>query len=485
VITTAGGSSTPLAGAYTYNGSTASGGTVTLKKTTSLIGNYPEQVSGTGWAVHGDTSVTLNQCASTTYSSAMCDAANQVSVTLGTGKLAGTFKGAVIDLAVGVIDSNGDTCGVAGSTTCYVVVVGNTGDSTASGALSFTLPSFLVKKTTGLLGNYVDAIKASGFPIGDTVVAQECDATVSVPSTVSTHCDAATQVSGTTPGTKGTAIFSPGVTLRVGSAYSDSASETCQVGGTCDIGVTDANNSAVGASLSVGFTSPIVLALKETTNVVGNYVDAVKVASFPIGDTIVAQECDASVSVPSTVSTHCDAATQISGPSGAKGTVTFSPTGVTLRVGGGYSDASGGTCPVGGTCDIGLTDANNSAIGVSVAVTFATPTATVRESSNVAANYVDKVTAGEFPAGDTVTAQECDANVNAANLAAHCDSATQISGTGGVKVAFTAAGVTVLVGGAYSDSAGGTCLAGGSCDIVVNDSTHSGSFIAIPIGLAG
>ena len=217
---------------------------------TALIGNYPDKVSGTGWAAQGDTTVTLNQCASTAYSSATCDAANQVTVTLGTGMLAGTFKNAVIDLAVGVIDSNGDTCGVAGSTTCYVVVVGNTGDSTSSGALSFTLPSITVKKTTGVLGNYVDGVKAVGFPIGDTVVAQECDASVSVPGTVSTNCDAATQISGTS-GTNGKVTFTPtGVTLRVGSAYSDSAGGTCQLGGTCNVGVTDSDNSAIGVSVS-------------------------------------------------------------------------------------------------------------------------------------------------------------------------------------------------------------------------------------------
>ena len=63
-------SSTPLANAYTYNGSVTPGGTVALAKSTALIGNYPEKVSGTGWAVNGDTTVTLNECASTTYSAA-------------------------------------------------------------------------------------------------------------------------------------------------------------------------------------------------------------------------------------------------------------------------------------------------------------------------------------------------------------------------------------------------------------------------------
>ena len=104
VSTTSGGMSTPLADGYTYNASTAPGGAVTLYKSTALIGNYPEKVSGTGWGLI-DTCVTLNECASTTYSAATCDASNQVSVTLGTGRAAGTFKNAVFDLAVGMIDS--------------------------------------------------------------------------------------------------------------------------------------------------------------------------------------------------------------------------------------------------------------------------------------------------------------------------------------------------------------------------------------------
>ena len=142
-------------------------------------------------------------------------------VPVGTGRSAGIFKNAVIDLAMGTIDTNGDTCGLAGSAPCYVVVVGNTGDSTASGALGFTAPSFTVKKTTDVLGNYVDSVKAVDFPIGDTIVAQECDASALVPSTVSTHCDSATQISGTT-GASGKVTFSPtGVKLGVGGAYSD------------------------------------------------------------------------------------------------------------------------------------------------------------------------------------------------------------------------------------------------------------------------
>ena len=111
---------------------------------------------------------------------------------------------------------------------------------------------------------------------------------------------------------------------------------------------------------------------------------------------------------------------------------------------------------------------------------------TLKEASNVPPNYVDRVTATKFPVGDTVTAEECDSTVTSANLATHCDNATQITGTvsaaGGV--AFSPTGVTVLVGGAYSDTAGGTAPAGGTGDIVVNDSTDSGFYVASPVGLA-
>ncbi len=483
VSTTGGGTSAPLANAYTYNGSVTPGGTVALAKTIDLIGNYPDKVSGTAWG--SDTTVTLNQCATTTYSAATCDATNQVSVTLGTGRAAGIFKNALIDLAVGVIDTNGDTCGVAGSATCDVVVVGNTGDTTASGALTFTLPSFAVRKTIGVLGNYVDGLKATGFPIGDTIVAQECDGTVSVPTTVSTHCDATTQISGTA-GDNGAVILTP--TLRVDGAYADPAGGMCLVAGSCDIGVTDADNGAIGASVSVGFATQ-TMSLKETTNVLGNYVDPLKAGGFPIGDTVVAQECDSSVVIPSTVSSDCDSATQVSGTVGASGKVTFSSTGVTLRAGSAYTDTASGMCPFGGTCEVLVSDTTNPSVGLDEAVTFATPTASVKEATNVQPNYVDKVTAGELPVGDTVTAQECDANVTSANLGTNCDSATQITGTvgGNGKVTFTAAGVRVLVGSSYGtdgmDSAGGTCPAGGSCDIVINDST-SGAYVAVPIGLA-
>ena len=120
-----------------------------------------------------------------------------------------------------------------------------------------------------LLGNYVDGVKATGFPIGDTVVAQECDASVSVPSTVSTHCDAATQISGNGGNQRHSGGFSshrrdpPGRKRLLGQRCWD-----LRYRGSCDIVVTDSGNSAYGSSTAVGFATPIVT-VKKTTAVIG------------------------------------------------------------------------------------------------------------------------------------------------------------------------------------------------------------------------
>jgi hypothetical protein len=365
-VTAPGGTSAanPPGDQFTY-GSPA-GGTVALKKTTSLIGNYPEQVSGTGWKA--DTTVTLNECATTFYSAATCDAANQKNVTLGTGKLAGIFKAQVIDLAVGVIDTHGDTCGVAGSVPCYVVVVGNSGDATASGALGFTAPHFATKATAKIIGNYPDPIKAGGFPIGDTIVAQECDSSVSVPSTVATNCDTATDISMTASATGG-AIFSPGLVLRVGSAYSDTAGGTCPPGGTCEIVVTDMQNPSIGLEVSVSFATPAVF-LHKTTSVPANYVDGVKGSYLPAGDTITATECDSAVTSANTA-TNCDSATQVSATVAANGKVVFS-SGVPVRDGSSYTDTAGVPVNPGGSAVIVINDSDNSSgFYIAVPITLA------------------------------------------------------------------------------------------------------------------
>ena len=71
----------------------------------------------------------------------------------------------------------------------------------------------------------------------------------------------------------------------------------------------------------------------------------------------------------------------------------FSPTGVKLLEGSAYSDSGNGACPVGGSCEVLVSDSDNLSIGTDVAFTFAVPTATAHETANVAANYIDKVTA--------------------------------------------------------------------------------------------
>lgn len=346
-----------------------SGGTLSISKSSGLIGHYADKVSGTGWAGNGDTSVTLNECATTYYSAGSCDSANQVNVTLGTADKLGKFSNAPIALATGTIDTNDDTCGIAGSNPCYIVVVGNTGDSTSSATLGFTTPTMVVKKTTAVLGNYFEKITAGHFPIGDTVIAQECDGSVTVPETVATNCDTATAITGSV-GTNGKVTFNPtGVTLLMGSVYSDNAGGTCSPGGTCDIVVTDTDNSTIGLSAEVTFAAPAAVA-KKITGVSANYVDKITTVDFPIGDTVTAQECDSAVDPATNLATDCDTAGAITSTVGASGKVAFSPTGVTVVDGASYVESGTGTVTAGGTADIVVNDAM-SGLSVIIPITLA------------------------------------------------------------------------------------------------------------------
>ena len=118
---------------------------------------------------------------------------------------------------------------------CFIVALGNTGDSSSSGPLSFSVPTVTAKNTTDVLGNTVDRLTATGFPAGDKVVALECGLHVHVPSAVPDHCDSATSISGVAS-KRGRVSFSPsGITLLVGSAFADSAHSKCPAGGTCEI----------------------------------------------------------------------------------------------------------------------------------------------------------------------------------------------------------------------------------------------------------
>ena len=293
------------------------GGSVVVNKLTNLVGNKSIEVSGSGWKVNGDASVTIHECASTYYSPSSCDTTNQASASVDTNPASkvGDVPKTGFMVATGIIDADGDTCGLTGSPACYIVMVGSTGDETAGTALGFTAPSITVKQTSDVLGNHVDAIKAKGFPFGDTVVAEECDDSVVVPTSVATDCDAGTAISGTA-NAGGTVTFTaPGVALRVDGAYSDGASGACPTGGTCQIAVTDSDNPAIGLSLPVTFATPSV-SLKKSTDVASGYADKVTAEDFPVGDTVTARECDSSVDPANDLATACDPATAITGTVG-------------------------------------------------------------------------------------------------------------------------------------------------------------------------
>jgi hypothetical protein len=71
-------------------------------------------------------------------------------------------------------------------------------------------------------------------------------------------------------------------------------------------------------------------------------------------------------------------------------------------------------------------------------------------------------------------------------LATNCDTATEISGTAGPTgtVAFGSPGLTIQVGGGYTESGTGSVYPGGQANIVVTDTSNPGLFVVIPITLA-
>ena len=87
------------------------------------------RVSGSYWYLKDDTSVGLYQCASATFAVGSCDVGNAISAAV---KKSGVFKTVKMQLVVGSVDSAGDSCGLSTSATCFVVAVGNTGDSVAA-----------------------------------------------------------------------------------------------------------------------------------------------------------------------------------------------------------------------------------------------------------------------------------------------------------------------------------------------------------------
>ena len=267
--------------------------------------------------------MTLYECAGPTYVKSLCDSSNAVQVVLGfSGAKSGTFKDAVITLVTGDITKKA-TCGLAESSPCSIVASDGFGDSN-SAPLAFKVPEITVKETDSVVGNSSHPVKVKGFPIGDTVVAQECDRTVRVPNTVATHCDPATQITGTA-GARGRVTFTPSqLKILVGTAYADAAGRSCSFGRVCAIAVTDSTNAAFDSKVAITTAAPSAKVAK-ATNVRAGQVDQVKADGFPVGDTVVAVQCERSVKVPDTTAADCDPSTQVSGLASGNGKVAFAP----------------------------------------------------------------------------------------------------------------------------------------------------------------
>ncbi len=229
------------------------GGSVIVSPATRF-GNSNERVSGSGWANYTDTSVAIRQCATPLYDANRCDVSDVVNATLKTRPAAklGTFPPTQLTVRVGTVDAAGDTCGLTTSGTCYVVVTGDLGDTTSM-PLAFAPPTASLAKSTNVVTNFIDKVRTKHFPIGDTVVAQQCDADAIAGVNMASHCDGTTAISGqVTP--SGTVRFTPtGITMRTGNAYADIAAETCDSTTNCQIIVTDQNNPSIAIPLPVGF----------------------------------------------------------------------------------------------------------------------------------------------------------------------------------------------------------------------------------------
>jgi hypothetical protein len=113
------------------------------------------------------------------------------------------------------------------------------------------------------------------------------------------------------------------------------------------------------------------------------------------------------------------------------------------------------------------------------AIALATPTVTVGPIRVAAGTgHTLTVAAKHFPIGDTVEAVECDSNFLGGSVTDNCDAATRITGTVsafGTVVGSPTTKITVLTSStapAYSDTAGGSCSAGGpSCFVYTSDTS--------------
>jgi hypothetical protein len=219
------------------------GGTLKLK-TTKLIGNTEDKISGTGWT--HDTSVRYYECSTTYYTTSSC---SQLPPSTDQTLSKAAFKNHVVKLLVGPVGGHENPCGLAGGVTCDLVVVGNSEDETASAPLSFKVPTATVKLSEEVPSGYVEKIKAANFPAGETVTASECDAEANS-SNLGSHCGKPISA---TAGKSGKPKFAEGLKILTGAGYEETGGGTgkCEPGGTCAIAVYDAGKPSTAVIIPI------------------------------------------------------------------------------------------------------------------------------------------------------------------------------------------------------------------------------------------
>ena len=214
----------------------------------ALVGHRKIRVTGTGWAAHGDTSVTAIECAGPVMAPTIACTGSVRAAIRRKGTHAGGFATSFTLRTGPIDDATGAICGVVGSGNCYLVVMGSSGDTTSE-LLPFALATATLAKNTYVPDDYPDTVTASNFPPGDSVKAVECDAGVTPPTNLSTNCDPGTAISGSA-NADGVVTFAPSqITLLTGSDYSDKALGACTAvtNYICDVVVTDQSNSSAYA----------------------------------------------------------------------------------------------------------------------------------------------------------------------------------------------------------------------------------------------
>lgn len=123
------------------------------------------------------------------------------------------------------------------------------------------------------------------------------------------------------------------------------------------------------------------------------------------------------------------------------------------------------------------------------ALGFKLPTATVKLGTAVPDGYPEIVKASNFPAGDVISARECDSEANLENAtssAQHCESREiGANATKSGKVKFTSPKTLIIRSGEdFEELGSGTCPKGGTCSIVVRDNNNPAVYVVVPITLA-